>query len=60
MPDGRVKGKKPLNSKISKVNELIQEGNWNEELLSMLFDKDTTKEIQKLPLTCQGMKDRVY
>lgn len=58
--DGKV-GKQPtLGCWETKVKELIIQGQWNKDLLQKLFDENIQKEILRIPLSSNGLKDRIY
>lgn len=57
--NGEIKIKK-RNTGLTKVCELIHNGEWNEKKLTAVFDREDVDRIKKIPFGIYPMKDQLY
>lgn len=54
-----IRSEKPTECQLDKVSELIQNGQWNVELLKTVFDKKDCRRIRRIPVSITNCKDRL-
>ncbi|XP_071917223.1 uncharacterized protein [Coffea arabica] len=58
--DGRIHTAKPVGCQLEFVNELIEGGKWNIDLLQHWFHVDVVNHITNIPLSLYDRKDRLF
>ena len=59
MGNGRIRTRMPQHCQLKFVHELINDGGWNEDLLSTLFEEEDCRRIKTIPISEHGAKDRL-
>ncbi|XP_027083855.1 uncharacterized protein [Coffea arabica] len=60
LKDGRVKSRRREGMMVQKVSELVRDGRWDRELIKQVFEKEEGRNILRIPLGVQPLKDRIY
>ena len=58
--EGKIKTVRQGECNVEKVEELMQEGDWNEELLNKWFEEEDVQKILAIPLSLTGGRDKMY
>lgn len=58
--EGKGRTKKPQNCSMRNVSQLIQGNHWNKQVLDILFAKEDRAEIEKIPVSECGGKDKIF
>ena len=58
--DGWIKTRRDPRCILRKVDELIADGDWNQEILNRLFIAEDVQKIKAIPLSITGCQDRLY